>query len=131
MNQDKVELFLATNSDNFPSKERSRIEEKLKQLDDATVLSAKLKNPVVALIMEITLGTVGAGAFYAKQTSFGICQTRCFLMIYASMFLFGDTEYALVIYVPWVVMFVLWIIGIVQCSKWVQQYNLNKIMTLK
>jgi len=131
MNQDKVELFLATHSDNFPSKKRARIEEKLKQLDDATVLSTKLKNPVVALIMEITLGTVGAGAFYAKQTSFGVCQTLCFLMIYASMFLFGGTEYASAIYIPWIVMFVLWIIGIVQCSKWVQQYNLNKIMALK
>lgn len=74
MEQQKVDMFIMTNSSSLPTQQIPFIREKLLAMDDSkwlTLSTIKFKNPFVALMLSIFLGCYGADRFYLEETSKG------------------------------------------------------------
>ena len=75
MTQDKVDMFLMSNSKLFPQTKIGVIKERLERLDDSklTVLSsADYKDPTTLLLVSIFLGSLGIDRFMLGDTGMGI-----------------------------------------------------------
>jgi TM2 domain-containing membrane protein YozV len=75
MQQEKVDMFLMTNSKYFPSAKIAVLKERLERLDDSklSVLSSvEYKDPTTLLLVSIFLGTLGIDRFMLGETGMGI-----------------------------------------------------------
>lgn len=75
MDTQKVDLFLATNSKNFPAHLIPQIREQLLSLDDskATAIQAQdYKDPTTILIVSILGGSLGIDRFLIGDTGMGV-----------------------------------------------------------
>lgn len=75
MEQTKVDLFIANNSDKLPAEQLPSIREKLMDLDDnrwIVVSSIQFKDPTTALILSLFLGVYGIDRFFIGHTGLGI-----------------------------------------------------------
>lgn len=75
MEQTKVDLFIANNSDKLPAEQLPAIREKLMELDDnrwIVVSSIQFKDPTTALILSLFLGAYGIDRFFIGHTGLGI-----------------------------------------------------------
>ena len=71
----KVDMFMMTNKDNFPSEKLPYIQERLTMVDENTLNSISMlsfKNPTTALLLSIFVGTWGVDRFYIGDTGIGI-----------------------------------------------------------
>ena len=74
MDQQKVDMFIMTNGQNFPESKMTFIREKLLELDDSkwSALSIlQFKSPITALILSICLGCWGVDRFYIGKVGMG------------------------------------------------------------
>jgi TM2 domain-containing membrane protein YozV len=75
MTQDKLDMYLMTNSKFFPSNKIMVIKERLERLDDSklTILSSiEYKDPTTLLLVSIFLGTLGIDRFMLGDTAMGV-----------------------------------------------------------
>lgn len=75
MDQQKIDLFLMTNKDYFPSEKFVFLKEKLKNITEEqfTMISAmEFKNPTTILIISLLLGSLGIDRFMLGDTGMGV-----------------------------------------------------------
>jgi TM2 domain-containing membrane protein YozV len=75
MEQNKVDMFLATMSSKFPPEKLLIIKSQLEKLDDSKLIvvqSADYKDPTTLLIISLLLGQLGVDRFMLGQTGPGI-----------------------------------------------------------
>lgn len=75
MDQQKVDMFIMSNSGKLPENQIPMIRERLLQLDDQkwfAVSSVQLKDPIVALVLSLFLGELGIDRFYIGHTGLGV-----------------------------------------------------------
>ena len=98
MEQNKVNSFLLANKDNLPSDKIVYIKEKLNKADESSydaVMTVKMKNSVVALILSILLGYIGIDRFYAGDILKGVLKLitggACGIWYFIDCFLIMNT----------------------------------------
>jgi TM2 domain-containing membrane protein YozV len=77
MDQSKIDMFIATNSNKFPAEKLMLVKSQLEKLDDSKfvmVQSLNLKDPTTMLIFSIFLGNLGVDRFLLGQTGLGIAK---------------------------------------------------------
>ena len=75
VNKQKLDFFLMTNKDNFPTDKIPVIQQALSRLDEATfnnVTMLQFKSPMTALLLSIFLGAYGIDRFYIGDTGMGV-----------------------------------------------------------
>lgn len=75
MDQNKVDMFIATMSSKFPGDKLMVIKNQLEKLDDSKLMmiqSAEYKDPTTMLIISLFLGAFGVDRFMLGQTGAGI-----------------------------------------------------------
>lgn len=75
MDSQKVDLFLAINSKNFPAHLVPQIREQLLSLDDSKavlVLTQEFKDPLIIFIISLLAGTLGIDRFLVGDTGLGV-----------------------------------------------------------
>lgn len=75
MDQQRVDLFLATNANKFPDLRQMELREMLLKLDDSKalmVLSIEYKDPTTMLIISLVGGGLGIDRFMLGETGKGI-----------------------------------------------------------
>lgn len=78
MRQDQIDLFMATNANNFPDCSKGSIRKALAECPEhrwQIIADMSFKNPVVALILSIFLGELGIDRFLYWQHRAGDSQT--------------------------------------------------------
>ena len=112
--KDRVNMFLATNRENFPAIRIPEIKERLENADDSLftmVTSTEFKKPDTMFIISILLGELGIDRFMLNDSGMGIL----------TLLTAGCCG-------------VLWIIDIINIKKMTMEYNYKKfnemIMTI-
>ncbi|RRC98427.1 TM2 domain-containing protein [Prevotella sp. OH937_COT-195] len=75
MDQNRINAFLVLNQDNLPAEYMPMIRQRLEVMDDSksfVLMSINLKNPFVALILSLFLGTFGIDRFYIGDYTNGM-----------------------------------------------------------
>lgn len=75
MEQQKVDLFIATNSENFEAVQLPTIRQKLLELSDdkfMAVQATEYKNPTTLLIVSLLVGGLGVDRFMLGETGMGV-----------------------------------------------------------
>ena len=75
MEQNKVDMFLATMSSKFPAEKLMLVKSQLEKLDDSKLIvlqSADYKDPTTLLIVSLFLGNMGVDRFMLGQTGAGV-----------------------------------------------------------
>jgi TM2 domain-containing membrane protein YozV len=75
MEQNKIDMFIATSSGRFPSDKIGIIQSQLEKIDDKKFLaiqSAEYKSASTLLIVSIFLGGLGVDRFMLGQTGLGV-----------------------------------------------------------
>jgi TM2 domain-containing membrane protein YozV len=81
MEQQKVDLFLATNSGKFPAEQQNAIRQTLEGIDDAKfnqVQAFSFKNPTTLMIIAWFGGYLGVDRFMLGETGLGIAKLLTF-----------------------------------------------------
>lgn len=77
MDQNKVDLFIASMNEKFPVEKLGLIREQLSRIDDskfAAIQSIQYKNPTTILIVSILIGSLGIDRFMLGQTGLGVAK---------------------------------------------------------
>ncbi|MBR3444087.1 MAG: TM2 domain-containing protein [Bacteroidaceae bacterium] len=75
MEQQKVDMFIATNVQNYPEEQLPFLREKLAATDDSKwplISTLQPKNPTTMLIISIIVGSLGIDRFMLGETGLGI-----------------------------------------------------------
>jgi TM2 domain-containing membrane protein YozV len=75
MEQNKIDTFIASNGDKFPSEKFGIMHSRMEQLDDNKYImlqSADYKNPVTLFIISFFLGSFGVDRFMLGHTGLGV-----------------------------------------------------------
>jgi len=77
MEQSKVDLFMATMGDKFPTENFMLVRAQMEKMDDsrfAYMQSLEYKNPVVLLIVSLFFGTLGIDRFMLGEIGLGLAK---------------------------------------------------------
>lgn len=77
MEQNKVEMFMATMSSKFPEQKLMLVRDQLSKLDDskfAVVQCIQYKDPITILILALFLGGFGVDRFMLEETGLGVAK---------------------------------------------------------
>lgn len=73
MDQNKINMFLATNAKFFTPAQLTDLRNRITELDDSLLMyTSQLKDPTTALILSIFTGGLGIDRFYIGDTGMGI-----------------------------------------------------------
>jgi TM2 domain-containing membrane protein YozV len=75
MEQSKVEMFIASMNEKFPSEKLMLIRDQLSKLEDSkmpVIQSIQYKNPTTLLIISLFLGSLGVDRFMMGETGLGV-----------------------------------------------------------
>lgn len=75
MEQQKLDLFIATNSKFFPGEKIALIKDRLERMEDnrlTSISSIEYKDPTTLLLVSIFLGSLGIDRFMIGDTGMGI-----------------------------------------------------------
>ena len=73
MDQNKINMFLATNAKFFTAAQLADLRNRITELDDSLLMyTSQLKDPTTALILSIFTGGLGIDRFYIGDTGLGI-----------------------------------------------------------
>lgn len=144
MEQSIIDYFIIQNKKKFTSQDLMLVRQRLEQLDDNATLqlqTIKFKNPTITLVFAWLLGSFGVDGFYSGKIGFGVAKLACYIVYmifytqYMKAFAFsyyygyiGSVTSSLFFGIFGIAVFVLWIIGIVNASKWTRQYNYQKFV---
>lgn len=81
MDSNKVDLFVSTMANKFPSTKLIIIKERMESLDDSkftTLQSMEYKDPVTLLLFSIFLGHFGVDRFMLGETGLGVLKLITF-----------------------------------------------------
>ncbi|MBE2281613.1 MAG: TM2 domain-containing protein [Ignavibacteriaceae bacterium] len=77
MEQDKVNVFLTTNSKFFPQEKIFFLKEQLLSADESklfAIQTLQYKDPMILLIVSILIGSLGVDRFMLGQTGLGVAK---------------------------------------------------------
>ncbi len=77
MEQSKIDMFVSTMNEKFPSSNMMQVRSQLEKLDDSKfglVQSLNYKNPTTLLIVSLFIGGLGVDRFMLGQTGLGIAK---------------------------------------------------------
>tara|TARA_B100000767_G_C19586145_1_gene459416 strand:+ start:96 stop:536 length:441 start_codon:yes stop_codon:yes gene_type:complete len=77
MEQSKIDMFVSTMNEKFPSSNMMQVRSQLEKLDDSKfglVQSLNYKNPTTVLIVSLFIGSLGVDRFMLGQTGLGIAK---------------------------------------------------------
>ena len=77
MEQQKVDMFMATNGSKFPEERQMAIREMLTNADDSKfniALAVQYKDPTTILIISIVAGSMGIDRFMLGETGLGVAK---------------------------------------------------------
>jgi len=75
MEQSRIDMFIATMGEKFPSEKLMLVRDQLTKTDDSKLLviqSVEYKNPTTLLIVSLFLGVLGIDRFMLGQTGLGV-----------------------------------------------------------
>ncbi len=75
MTQEKVDMYIMSNSKYFPSESIPLIKEKMLSADEsryAMIQAAELKDPTTIMIVSVLLGSLGVDRFMLGDTGIGV-----------------------------------------------------------
>lgn len=81
MEQSRIDMFVATMSNKFPSEKLMSVRERLENLDDSRMViiqSVEYKDPTTMLIISLFLGTFGVDRFMLGDVGMGILKLLTF-----------------------------------------------------
>ena len=92
--------WLASNASNFKQQDLIQLKIRLEQMDEskaAALLGVKLKSPIIALVLNLFLGTLGIHRFYTGSIVLGIIELLTFggfgiLALVDLFFIMGDAK---------------------------------------
>ena len=77
MEQNRVDMFIASMGEKFPSEKLMMVRDQLSRLDDSKmpiIQSVEYNNPTTLLIISIFLGSLGVDRFMLGQTGLGVAK---------------------------------------------------------
>jgi len=77
MEQNRVDMFIASMGEKFPSEKLMLVRDQLSRLDDSkmpVIQSVEYNNPTTLLIISIFLGSLGVDRFMLGQTGLGVAK---------------------------------------------------------
>lgn len=139
MDESKVDMFIIQKGKFFPSEQVPFIREKLLAFDDdkwTHLFTVKMKDPFMALMISILVGTVGADRFFLGQTAFGVCKLLLFIVfffVYFAVIITSDEDPSWTLIVGFLLLTVAiltwYLIDIFNASRRAKEINLNLILT--
>jgi len=81
LEQSRIDMFVATMSNKFPSEKLMSVRERLENLDDSRMViiqSVEYKDPTTMLIISLFLGTFGVDRFMLGDVGMGILKLLTF-----------------------------------------------------
>lgn len=110
MSPEKVDMYIMSNKDFFPSDKIMLLREKLLATDEAKFIAVSafsMKNPTTFLILSILLGVIGIDRFMLGDIGMGILKL-----------------------LTWGLCLILWIVDICTIMNKVRERNYNDVMLL-
>ena len=77
MEQNKVDMFIATMGSKFPAEKLMLIKSQLEKLDDSKLMivqSVQYKDPTTLLIVSLLIGSLGIDRFMLGETGLGVAK---------------------------------------------------------
>ena len=98
MDQNKINMFLATNAKFFTPAQLTDLRNRMTELDDSILMyTSQLKDPTIALFFSLIGGCLGIDRFYIGDTSMGISKLLtlgcCYIWAFIDLFfIMNDTR---------------------------------------
>ncbi len=75
MNEERIEVFMATMSGKFPAEKMMMVRDRLKEMDEAKFCAAQAmayRDPTIMLVVSLLAGTLGIDRFLVGDIGLGI-----------------------------------------------------------
>ena len=134
MEQSKIDMFVMQHNKQFAPQDMMVIRQRLEKMDDnllPQISAINYKNPTTTLIFAWLLSGFGVDCFYCGKIGLGIAKLLVYILymfFYIACIVEASDALIILAGITAVVMFVLFIICVINGSKWTRQYNFKKFM---
>lgn len=137
MDTNKVDFFILSKGNMFPNAQLPFLREKLIEASEdkwVELNSASYKNPTIALIMSIIVGTYGADRFYLGQPLLGVGKLLLTILLIVGAIMTEIIDFNKWMAIPFLcvicILLFWYFIDIFLVSKTAKEQNLNTILTI-